>query len=115
MNAEKRKHLERRGWRMGTAADFLGLTPEEAALVELRLKIADAVRDRRTLERLSQVQLAKLLGSSQSRVAKLEAADESVSLDLLVRSFFATGATLHDLARVLGGARPRQALKSAVL
>ena len=43
----------------------------------------------------------KRLGSSQSRVAKMEAADPSVSLDLLVRGLLATGASPRDIGRVL--------------
>lgn len=101
MRSEKKKRLEAKGWKVGTAREFLGLSPEEEALVEMRLALADAVRDLRTERRLTQMQLAKLLGSSQSRVAKVEAADDSVSIDLLIRSLLAMGATLRDLARVI--------------
>jgi len=104
MRADKRSRLEAKGWNVGTAEEFLGLTPEEAALVEIRLKLADGVRERRKQRRLTQTELAKRLGSSQSRVAKVETADESVSLDLLVRSFLALGATPSDLAEVLSSA-----------
>ncbi len=104
MRADKRSRLEAKGWNVGTAEEFLGLTPEEAALVEIRLKLADGVRERRKQSRLTQTELAKRLGSSQSRVAKVETADESVSLDLLVRSFLALGATPSDLAEVLSSA-----------
>jgi ribosome-binding protein aMBF1 (putative translation factor) len=105
MRADKRSRLEAKGWRVATAEEFLGLTPEEAALVEIRLKLADGVRERRQQKRLTQAALAKRLGSSQSRVAKVETADESVSLDLLVRSFLALGATPSDLANVISAAR----------
>jgi len=101
MDKEKKARLEARGWRVGSAEEFLGLTPEEAAYVELRLKLGDAVREYRKKKRLTQVQLAELLQSSQSRVAKAEAADESVSLDLLIRSLLALGATHQDLAKVI--------------
>lgn len=101
MKPEKRKRLEEKGWRVGTAEDFLGLSPQESAFVELRLKLADAVRELRKEKHLTQSQLAKLLGSSQSRVAKVEAAEESVSLDLLIRSLLAMGATSSDLAKVI--------------
>lgn len=102
MKSQKKQRLERRGWRVGSAEEFLALTPQEAALVELRLKLADAVRLLRKDKHLTQTQLAKLLGSSQSRVAKVEAAADSVSLDLLIRSYLAMGATTDDLARVIG-------------
>jgi predicted XRE-type DNA-binding protein len=102
MNAAKKKRLETRGWKVSTTAEFLDLTPEEEAFVELRLKLADAVRRLRREKRLTQVEFARLLGSSQSRVAKLEAAENSVSLDLLIRSLLALGATTRDLAKVIG-------------
>ncbi len=79
------------------------MTPDEAAYVELRLKLSDAVRDFRKKKRLTQIELAELLHSSQSRVAKAEAADESVSLDLLIRSLLALGATDRDLAKAITG------------
>jgi len=103
MDLEKKARLESQGWRVGSAEEFLGLTPEEAAYVELRLKLSDAVREYRKKKRLTQTQLAELLQSSQSRVAKAEAADESVSLDLLIRSLLALGATPQDLAEVIAG------------
>ena len=103
MKPEKRMRLEARGWRVGSAEEFLGLSPEEAAFVELKLRIADAVKLRRKEKHLTQAQLAKLLGSSQSRVAKVEAAADSVSLDLLIRSLLALGATPRDVAAAFAG------------
>ncbi|MBA3558539.1 MAG: helix-turn-helix transcriptional regulator [Gemmatimonadaceae bacterium] len=109
MDARKRKRLEAAGWSTGSAADFLGLSVEEAALVETRLAVSGALRDRRLEAGLTQGALAKKLNSSQSRVAKMEAADSSVSLDLLLRAYFATGATKHDLAKILTARRRRVA------
>ncbi len=106
MKPDKKRRLEETGWKVGSAEDFLDLTADEAAMVELRLKLADAVKLLRKDKRLTQTQLAKLMGSSQSRVAKLEAADDSVSLDLLIRSFLALGATTDDLAKVIGSSEP---------
>jgi predicted XRE-type DNA-binding protein len=103
MDKEKRARLEAKGWKIGSAEEFLGMTPDEAAYVELRLKLSDAVRDFRKKKRLTQIELAELLHSSQSRVAKAEAADESVSLDLLIRSLLALGATDRDLAKAITG------------
>jgi DNA-binding XRE family transcriptional regulator len=109
MKPEKKRRLEEKGWRVGSAEDFLELTPDEVAMVELRLKLADAVKLLRKDKHLTQTQLAKLMGSSQSRVAKLEAAADSVSLDLLIRSFLAMGATTDDLAQVIGSSKAVQA------
>jgi len=109
MDAKKRKRLEATGWKTGTAAEFLELSAEEAALVETRLAVSRALRTRRREQGVTQAALAKKLRSSQSRIAKMEAGDPSISLDLLLRAFFATGATKRDLARVLTSRRPAAA------
>ena len=101
MDKVKQRHLERDGWKVGTARELLGLSSEEAAYIEMRLALSRNFRKLRTRRRLTQVQAAKVLGSSQSRVAKLEAGDPSVSLDLLVRSNLALGASKKDLAKTL--------------
>ena len=102
MRKEREAKLERAGWKAGSVGEFLGLSAAEEALVELRLTLSRSLRERRTRHRLSQEQLAKLLGSSQSRVAKMESGDPSVSIDLLVRSLLAMGATQKELAHVIG-------------
>lgn len=101
MDAKKRKRLEAAGWAMGDAVDFLKLSPEEAALVEMRLALSRTLRERRLATGLTQTTLAKQLGSSQSRVAKLEAGDASVSLELLIRALLAVGATRRDVGQAL--------------
>ncbi len=101
MRKAKKARLERAGWHVGTAGEFLGLTPAEEALIELKLSLSRGVRARRTRQRLTQAEMARRLGSSQSRVAKMEAGDPSVSLDLLVRSLFAMGATRKELAKTI--------------
>jgi len=102
MKASKRKRLEGAGWRVGTADEFLGLSKEESALVEMKLGLARRLRNLRMRRKLSQAAVAKLLGSSQSRVAKMEMGDATVSIDLLVRSLLAIGASRKDIARVIG-------------
>ena len=101
MRASKRDKLAGRGWRVGGAAGFLGLSAEEEALIDLRLKLAEGLKDRRVRKRLTQVDLAKAVKSSQSRVAKMEAGDPTVSIDLLVRSLIALGASNSDLAKII--------------
>jgi DNA-binding XRE family transcriptional regulator len=101
MNKNKRERLRRAGWTIGSVTEFLGLTEAEAALVELKLTLSRRLKERRARSRLSQGQLAKLLGSSQSRVAKMEAGDPSVSIDLLIRSLLAIGTTRKELAAVI--------------
>ncbi|HEY7895898.1 MAG TPA: helix-turn-helix transcriptional regulator [Gemmatimonadaceae bacterium] len=101
MDAKKRKRLEAAGWSVGDAADFLRLSPQEAALVEMRVALSRSLRERRLDAGLTQTALAKQLGSSQSRVAKLEAGDASVSLELLIRALLAAGATRKDVGNAL--------------
>lgn len=93
----KRKRLEAAGWRFGTVAEFLGLDAAEEALVELHLALAKALRERRAKVGMTQVELARKIGSSQSRVAKMEAADASVTLDLKIRSLLALGVGTREL------------------
>jgi len=101
MNNAKRKHLESKGWRIGSASEFLNLSPEEAAYVELKLALSKNLQQTRQQKKLTQHQLARLLKSSQSRVAKMEAGDPTVSLDLLVRSLLLLGTPRKAIARML--------------
>lgn len=101
MKSAKRARLEAQGWRVGSAAEFLELTPEEAAFVETKLALSRCVRSRRAAQNVTQAALAKRLKSSQSRVAKMEAADATVSIDLLLRALFALGAKRRDIAAAI--------------
>jgi hypothetical protein len=101
MNESKRARLEAVGFKIGTVQEFLGLPDEEIALVEMRLALSAAIRERRHTHHLSQVSLAKRLKSSQSRVAKIEAGDPSVSVDLLLRALLATSATREEVGAVI--------------
>ena len=101
MRADKRRNLEKAGWAVGDAADFLGLSVDERRFVEVKLALAEGLRRRREQLRLTQTEAARRVGSSQSRVAKMEAADRSVSTDLLLKSLFRLGASPKDVARLL--------------
>lgn len=101
MDAKKRKRLEAAGFAVGSAAEFLDLTPEDTALVEMRLALSRALRERRTDAGLTQSALARRIGSSQSRVAKMEAGDPSVSLELLIRALLAAGASRREVGQAL--------------
>jgi transcriptional regulator with XRE-family HTH domain len=94
---------------VGNATDFLGLSREEAALVELKLVLATGIKQRRLAKGLTQEELASRLGSSQSRIAKIEGADPTVSIDLLLRALLAMGASRAELARIIGRRSPRAA------
>ncbi|MGH7511922.1 MAG: helix-turn-helix domain-containing protein [Gemmatimonadales bacterium] len=103
MKKAKQTRLAAHGWRVGSTADFLELTPEEAALIETKLALSRSLRALRTKRQITQTALARRLKSSQSRVAKLEAGDPSVSVDLLLRALFALGAGPRDIAKTLQG------------
>jgi DNA-binding XRE family transcriptional regulator len=101
MKNDKKAKLEAAGWKVGNVSELLGLTPEESALIEMRLALSRALQNQRLNEKLTQAALAKLLGSSQSRIAKMEAADPSVSLDLLIRGLLVLGSKNTDIAQVI--------------
>jgi hypothetical protein len=104
MDKAKKERLAAAGWRSGDTAEFLDLTAEEAAFVELKLALADYLRGLRTRNGWTQAQVARRLGSSQSRVAKMEAADPSVSVDLLVKSLFGLGVSRSEVGNVIAKA-----------
>lgn len=103
MKKTKKTKLEAAGWRTGTAAEFLGLTEPESMLIEVKLALAVDLQRRRAELGLTQARAARMIGSSQSRFAKMEASDGSVSLDLLVRALFELGASRKDVAAVMKG------------
>lgn len=105
MDQAKRERLEAKGWKVGTVAEFLELSPEESALVEIRLALSRSLRERRARQ-MTQAELAQKIQSSQPRVAKAEGGDKSVSLDLLLRAILATGATPTDIGNVISGIEP---------
>lgn len=106
MNPGKQKRLEAAGWKVSTAAEFLEMTPEESALVEIKLALSRTLRRRRETQ-MTQAELAAKIQSSQPRIARAEGGDGSVSLDLLVRAMLATGATPADIgAAISAGTRP---------
>jgi len=103
MHAVKRKKLEAAGYQVGSADDFLGLTPQESEYLDLKIKLSTQLREIRRIKKMSQEDMARYIGSSQSRVAKMESGDSSVSVDLLVKSLIAVGSTTKDLGRALSG------------
>lgn len=101
MDKRKKAKLAKRGWKAGSVADFLELSAEESAYVEMKLALSESLKSKRIRKRLTQAQFAKAIESSQSRVAKMEAGDPTVSIDLLVKSLFALGVTKKELAHVI--------------
>ncbi len=100
MKASKRKKLERAGWRVSSTDEFLDLSPDESAYIEMKLALSEKLKQERIKKKLSQVEFARMIASSQSRVAKMEAADSSVSIDLLLKSLLALGVPKEKVAQV---------------
>ena len=109
MNNAKKGRLEQSGWAVGDSAEFLNMTPEEAYFIELKLALATGLRHWRERRAMTQAALATQLGSSQSRVARMEAADTSVTVDLMMRSLLALGATPADIAKLIKRAEANRA------
>lgn len=109
MTKAKRKKLETKGWKFGDAQDFLDLTDEEITLIEMKLSLSYKLRGLRQKKRLSQTELAKRIDSSQSRVAKMEAGDPSVSMELLIKALLALGTTRKELASTIGQSKRKAA------
>ena len=103
MRKSKRARLEAAGLAVVEVKDFLGLSEADAVLIEMKLSLSRSLRERRQQRGLSQMEFAKRLQSSQSRVAKMEAGDPSVSMDLLVSSLLLLGASSTDLAKAIRG------------
>jgi ribosome-binding protein aMBF1 (putative translation factor) len=108
MDKNKQQRLKDAGWKIGSAAEFLELSPEEAEYVELKVALSSTLKERRSDSGLSQGALAKKLGSSQSRVAKMEASDPTVSVDLLIRGLLAVGASKRDIASAIAGDKSKR-------
>jgi hypothetical protein len=101
MKQSKRTRLTKAGWKVGSATEFLRLTQAESELIEMRFALGRSLRELRTRRGLTQAQAAAQLSSSQSRLAKMEAADPSVTIDLLIRSLVALGATRKQVGRAI--------------
>jgi predicted XRE-type DNA-binding protein len=99
MDKRKKKILESKGYKIGSTEDFLGLSKEESEYIELKLSLSQELAQQRKQKKLTQIQLAKMLKSSQSRVAKMECGDPTVSLDLLVKSLLAIGVSKESIAK----------------
>jgi DNA-binding XRE family transcriptional regulator len=101
MDKRKRNELAKKGWKTGSVAEFLDLSAEESAYIEMKLALSEKLKERRRRSNMTQAELAKAIESSQSRVAKMEAGDPSVSIDLLVKSLLAMGVSKKELGRAI--------------
>jgi DNA-binding XRE family transcriptional regulator len=100
MDQLKKERLEAKGWKVGTVSEFLELTPEENALIEIKLALSRSLKQRRQ-QVMTQAELAGKIKSSQPRIAKAENGDASVSIELLIRAMLATGATPKEIGQII--------------
>ena len=89
------------GWVEGSVQDFLELSSADMEYIETRRALARRVRDERRRKHLTQTQLAAALKTSQSRVAKMEHGDPTVTVDLLLQALFQMGLKRKDVAAVV--------------
>jgi hypothetical protein len=107
LKATKRKRLEAGGWKVGSTQEFLGLSEEEVAFVELKLTLSASLKACRTSQGLSQSESAKRLRSSQSRVAKIGASDPDVATDLRLETLLLRlGSGLRSLVSRIAALTP---------
>jgi DNA-binding XRE family transcriptional regulator len=100
VDADTRKKLESKGWKVGTVAEFLDLTPEEAVLVEIKLALSRRLKERRQAQ-MTQAELADKIHSRQPRIANAENGDASVSIEFLIRAILATGDSPQEIGKVI--------------
>jgi len=105
MKPAKRQKLETAGFRVGTAQDFLQLSDEEMALIDLKVRLVHMLKSIRQSSGLTQHELAKKIASSQSRIAKMEASNSEASLDLICRALFSLGVSRQEIARTISSKR----------
>lgn len=101
MDKARKSRLEGKGWKFGSAEEFLGLAPEDAAYIDLKLALGEKLKARRLSKHLTQAELATIVKSSQSRVARMEAGDPTVTIDLLVKSLLALGLSPREIGRAI--------------
>ncbi len=101
MKVSKKRRLETAGWKETSVKEFLNLSEADMQYIEIKLALSRRLRELREKRHLTQTKAATLLKTSQSRLARMEAGDPSVSLDLLVRGLFALGATREELAEAV--------------
>ena len=103
MDKKRKQQLEEKVFRVGSAADFLELTPEEEAYIDIRLDISNMVQSQRGKRGWTQDQLARAIGSSQSRIAKLEGGDPGISMDLMIKALLRLGTSKKQIGKLLEG------------
>jgi DNA-binding XRE family transcriptional regulator len=105
MKKTKSAKLERVGYRLTNAQEFLGLSVQEMAVIDLKISLIQKLKEVRRTSGITQKELAKIIKSSQSRVAMLENGASDVSLELICKALFALGVTSKEIGKAISGAR----------
>jgi hypothetical protein len=105
MKAPQRKRLEAAGFKVGSEQEFLGLSEGEMGLIDMKVRLVTMLRTAREAKGITQTKLAKLMESSQSRVAKLEGACAEARLDLICRALFAVGVAPQEIGKAIAARR----------
>lgn len=93
--------LKAAGWEQTTVQELLGLSDAENAIVEMKVALSLRLKKQRQKRHISQKKLADLLGSSQPRVAQIEAGGPNVSMDLLLKALLVVGVSKKEVAKAI--------------
>lgn len=97
----RKAKLQKAGFKVGTVQEFLGLSDAEMMIIDMRIALGKRIRVVRERQQLTQSDLAKRIRSSQPRIAKIEAGEEGVSLDLMTKAALAVGMTRKQIAKAI--------------
>lgn len=105
MKRAKREQLVKMGYKVADTQNFLGLSDEEIAVIDLKVSLIQKLREVRKAAGVTQRQLAKLMKSSQSRVAMLEGGSSDASLELLCKALFVLGVSSKELGKTISASK----------
>jgi DNA-binding XRE family transcriptional regulator len=101
MKKSKKEKLQKLGYIVTDTKEYLGLSDEEMALIDLKIQLMNKLRVIRKKAGVTQKELAKIMQTSQSRIAMLEGGSSDVSLDLVCKALFALGISKKQIAKVI--------------
>ena len=100
MNNNAQERLAATGWVETTVAEFLGLSPEEEALVDTGLLLSQLVRETRVARGWSTEQLGQKIGVSAERISELETAP-GTRFELLFQALYAMNVAPREIAATI--------------
>jgi transcriptional regulator with XRE-family HTH domain len=99
MDETKRKRLEAAGFVIGDfeqfATEVLGMSVAEARETQFRADLGSAIRRIRDERGQARAKFARAIGSSPAELARLEVGAPEISLDLMLKAYFAAGGLLR--------------------